>query len=85
MIEIDSGGVYFIPFSSEKTFNHFPQNVYTVVFDSDNSTIVGAHNGEVFIGAFLRKANSIGLEGILTVERPVIQGQCTKIHWGGHL
>jgi hypothetical protein len=55
------------------------------MFDSNTPTIVGAHNGEFLIGVFLRKVNTIGLEGILIIERPVIQGKGTKIHWGGHL
>jgi hypothetical protein len=51
MIEKYKGYVYFIPLSSEKTFYHFPQDIYTVVCDSDYLLIVGAHNG-VFPSAF---------------------------------
>ena len=85
MIEKYKGYVYCIPFSSEKVFYHFPQDVYTVVFDSDNLLIVGAHNGVFSIGVFLRKANTIGLDRILRIERPVIHGKGIKIYRGGHL
>jgi hypothetical protein len=50
MIEKYKGYVYFILFSSEKTFYHFPQDVYTVVFDSDNLLIVGGIT-ECFLSA----------------------------------
>ena len=55
MIEKYKGYVYFIPLSYETAFYYFPQNVYTVVFDSDNLLIDGAHNGEFSISVFLRK------------------------------
>ena len=85
MIEKYKGYVYFIPLSSETAFYHFPQNVYTVVFDSDNLLIDGAHNGEFSISVFLRKTNTIGFDRILRIERPVIHGKGIKIYRGGHL